>query len=472
MILHQVSNRLNRFPPLWIALVVGTLLSCSGGETGTGLRSKVFAVGAITGFGSVHLNGVRYETADTTVSVDGGAGAESELAVGMVVTVSGSKHNFTNGSATHVAYESEIKGKVQSNNGTQLQVMGQTVVYGTHTQFYNPTGVSDWVDPAQIAADALIEVSGYRTVGETIQATYIKVESAQWTGQNMSLRGMVSSVAESGFQIADLSVVYANANVLLQQGQWVKVQSTQDITMGANTILQWPADSVDVIALSTIEAGSEFEFEGYVSSHDEINRTFVLAGQVIHYDEQTQFDSAAVGSLLNVKLEAEGYVRNDGSLYAEEVERRVRPSVELNAIVQSVDSASNSFSLLGQTLNVSFLTVFKDDSEASVRRFNLGNLQQGNRVTLKAYIDANGQLGVLELKRLEVVAADNNVWLKGELLSFDAGTGKGIVAGVVVVDDDADPDAGFAGNVGRTITIESAVYDSITNELTATKFSI
>lgn len=51
----------------------------TGGITGTGIA---FAIGPVTGFGSVIVNGVTYDTSGATFSQDGGVATQSDFKVG------------------------------------------------------------------------------------------------------------------------------------------------------------------------------------------------------------------------------------------------------------------------------------------------------------------------------------------------------------------------------------------------------
>ena len=74
----------------------------SGGEQVAGIDARgnqnpvaVVSKGTITGFGSVIVNGVTYNTSTTTFTIDGAAGTEADLAVGDVVVVD--PHRITAG---------------------------------------------------------------------------------------------------------------------------------------------------------------------------------------------------------------------------------------------------------------------------------------------------------------------------------------------------------------------------------------
>ena len=113
------------------AAATALLIGCSGGESGTGIQANnQTSVGEITGFGSIYVNGVRYNTDGATIYIDGNQASEDSLAVGMVVTIEGSVNSDgLNGTALTVATRTEVEGLVLQNDiavsGT-LNVMGQT----------------------------------------------------------------------------------------------------------------------------------------------------------------------------------------------------------------------------------------------------------------------------------------------------------------------------------------------------------
>ncbi|MDX1775448.1 MAG: hypothetical protein R3297_02595, partial [Desulfobulbales bacterium] len=67
--------------------------SSGGGDDGTGgidgRGPAVVSQGSITGFGSIIVNGVEYETTSSEFEIDGETGTESELEIGDVVVIAG-----------------------------------------------------------------------------------------------------------------------------------------------------------------------------------------------------------------------------------------------------------------------------------------------------------------------------------------------------------------------------------------------
>ena len=68
-------------------LLVG-LTACNSGSDGTAANNGGrYTTGAITAFGSVYLNGTKYNTDHATVYIEDSIASESDLRVGMMVTV-------------------------------------------------------------------------------------------------------------------------------------------------------------------------------------------------------------------------------------------------------------------------------------------------------------------------------------------------------------------------------------------------
>ena len=74
-------------------LVTITLISCGGGNTTVaegGIGGTGISMGAVTGFGSIYVNGVKYDTTNTRFTSNGSIETDqSHLSKGMVVVVRG-----------------------------------------------------------------------------------------------------------------------------------------------------------------------------------------------------------------------------------------------------------------------------------------------------------------------------------------------------------------------------------------------
>src|SRR5260370_29473494 len=132
------------------------------------------SMGSITGFGSVHVNGVKFETASAKITVNGQAAMQTDLKVGDVVTVHG-HHGDSGGQdmADSIEFHDNVQGPVSMINMTAgtLVVLGQNVIVSTDTSFGNT------IMPASLAGLAvndIVEVSGMPAVNGDIHATRIE----------------------------------------------------------------------------------------------------------------------------------------------------------------------------------------------------------------------------------------------------------------------------------------------------------
>ena len=187
-------KKLLKFSAVTIAIagIIG-LTGCGGGSGGDVSSGDVSSAstGIVTGFGSVYVNGVEYETGGSTFSLDDGDDGpenEGELGIGMVVTVTGLVNpDGVTGSASHIEYDDELEGIVISENidnvtGTgTMNVMGQTVIVDEAAIFESE--VPGITSMEQIAVDQVVEVSGYPTGAGTIYATRVEVELATHAGE-------------------------------------------------------------------------------------------------------------------------------------------------------------------------------------------------------------------------------------------------------------------------------------------------
>jgi hypothetical protein len=137
----------------------GTGQTADRGIGGTGI------VGAITGFGSIRVDGVEVELGPaTTVSIDATAGTLADLRIGQVVALSA-----TDGSALHterVAAYHAVSGPISTAAPDHLVVAGQMV--------YIDQAVPVLGNPAR---GAWIAVSGLRDLSGMIRATRLDARS-------------------------------------------------------------------------------------------------------------------------------------------------------------------------------------------------------------------------------------------------------------------------------------------------------
>ena len=114
-----------------LALASGGLMACGGGGGGGGSSSgtvSTSAVGTITGFGSIYVNGIKFETDHATYRVDDeDQFDDSALAVGMKVKVEGTINaDGLTGSANSVVYDDDVEGPVDAGSLTEIDATTKT----------------------------------------------------------------------------------------------------------------------------------------------------------------------------------------------------------------------------------------------------------------------------------------------------------------------------------------------------------
>jgi hypothetical protein len=290
-----------------------------GGIGGTGITAS----GAITGFGSIFVNGIEFETVDASRDVDGeisvsdGTDDDTVLGIGMVVTVDGTLNDDgVTGTAKTIQYDPTVQGPVQGPivNVDPLTrsftVMGISVtVQKFNTTFSNVTfdtlQPNDWVD-----------VSGFFDANGVLQATRIE----RTDSREIVVKGTVTGLAGTAFtlevdQAASTYTVDTAAAVLpdggLADNQYVEVKGTL-----TGTAID--AKSVELKSEGFVDA--EFvSIEGIVTDYVN-NGDFRVAGQPVDASVAEFIPAGLVGSLSDgVEVEVEGPIQG-GVLMASRVE--------------------------------------------------------------------------------------------------------------------------------------------------------
>lgn len=190
----------------------GSVAGVSSGGTGS------LSAGTITGFGSVFVNGVKYEDGPSTSFTDdeGGSRSRDELQLGMVAVVDGSSVASGNASANMVSFGEEVVGRIASitnTGGTRSFVVLDQVIEITGSTIFEsrqvgavpglPNGF------ASLAVNDVVEVHGY-TTPTGLQATRVQREDP---GKSVyRLQGIVSALSTSAsggtFNIGSLAIRY------------------------------------------------------------------------------------------------------------------------------------------------------------------------------------------------------------------------------------------------------------------------
>ena len=283
-----------------LALAISAALAgCGGGGAATtpaaanpppagSTTRAVQTTGPVTNFGSVVVNGVRYNTDRATFAIDGQPGMQASLRVGHIVTVKGRVNDDgANGEADDVYYDDIVTGAVEAIDvaGGTLVVLGQTVIVTPTTSFdddFEPDGLS------AIAVGQFVEVSGMFDADGNIVASRIDDED----DSDYEVHGFVAGLdrAASTFSLGSLLVDYSGAMLddfpggLISDGDYVEAKGD---ALGANGELIADEIEYESILEGRDDGGRDddddddlYEIEGYITRF-ESPADFDVAGQAV-----------------------------------------------------------------------------------------------------------------------------------------------------------------------------------------------
>lgn len=396
-----------------ISLGVAALLTaCGGGSNSssntTGTSSST--TGAITAFGSVFVNGKEIETGNASIYMEGKPAKESDLRVGMVVTVK----EGNNGEASCINFDDELEGIVVSNSIVapattgSMNIMGQVVNIDANTIF--ESYVASITTYSDITPGNIVEVSGYSAGTGEVSATRIEVKAdslASYSG-DVELKGVVSNHNATAltFDIGTLSVDYSGAVLdditAITDGMYVEVKSTSGLVSGV--LIASKVEHEDGGACKTQkDEDDEFEVHGKVVAVTETSLT--VDDYTFILDDKTEFEDGNKAAVkVGTMVEVEGYYNAENVLVAKKVEVEEHSSVsEFKGSIESVTSTGANEGTIkltsGETFIVNSKTIMHDDSTSDIKQFNLTYLSQGDNVEIYAIDNGDGTYTAIKLER-------------------------------------------------------------------------
>ncbi len=422
-----------------LALAAGLALALTAcgpfliaGIEGSGL---INALGAITAFGSVFVNGVEYSTASAQIDVDDQPGTESQLGVGDVVSVEGSVNaDGKTGTATRIRFSGNVLGPVSAVNTTNrsVVVLGQTVIVQPATVF-DPA-----IQPAGLGGmpiGALIEVSGYPQADGSIIATRIRPGS----GSNvLRVRGTVQALdgATLTFRINALTVDYSAAAVGAAPavGSVVEVQGRSFTTGGALI-----ASSVQPATTAQGAVNTRGDVEGVITSAAS-SADFVVNGVHVLGSSATQYTLNGVQLAAGAHASVSGSFDASGRLQATSVVLQPESDGKLSGVVQAV--SASGLTVLGIDVTVGPDTAIEDEV-SNQRPFGLADIRVGDFVAAGGAIGSGALLQAQSLVR-EPAGTSVLVGRPGSVAAPDL-----VLIGVTVLTNAATQ---YQGADGQTIT--------------------
>lgn len=393
-----------------------------GGIGGSGIRPIVAtgaSLGSISEFGSIVVNGARFDTDSATFFVNDKPISQSDLRIGMNVLAA---VDFSSKVASQVDYVPSLIGPVESVNLTDktFRSLGQTVRLGGGTSFEN-------LSLAELAPGMVVEVSGLRNATGLIFATFIRpapdatryqlvgaILSDLGDGQLFSLNGLQVNIAQ-----ADLSQISVDE---LEFGDKVYVTANSSAYDPTQTSMN--VDSVRVALEPMVSAGERVEYEGIVSSFTSPFE-FDVYWQPVTATDQTrvEFEDGTLADLsmimLNTRLEIEAVVQEDGVYQASKIILIATENSKLTGVIERITPDTSSFAVLGLDIQVNDRTRYDGSSgdgggqDQDIASF--GELRVGDYVEVDAAF-----LGMrLIANSVEVDDPDERAILEGPVSALD-----------------------------------------------------
>ena len=381
------------------AALVGASLAvgCGGGGGGSsvgvdtgGTGATVFSAGRISGFGSIIVNGVRFDDSTARVVVDDDDGAahdRGDLKLGMQARVQAGPvttdaAGVAAAKATAIEFGSQIRGPVQAIDaaGATLVVLGQSVRVDAATVFdgfaagLGSVRVGDPVEVYAFFDKATATYTATRIELKASLADY-KVVGAV-AALDMAARTCTIGGVTLSYAALPMSALPALANGVVVRARLQK--APQGATLIAAALVSDDAPAVP--------DGTETEVEGFITDFTGTGR-FKVGGVTVDAGAPgVVFKSGSAAQLANgVRVEVEGVTRA-GVLAAARIDVKTSgggdQQFELHGAIESVNLSAQSFVLRGTTVTYGIGTRFDDGTAAS--------LAVGAAVEVKGALSATG----------------------------------------------------------------------------------
>lgn len=367
----------------WLALAVA---ACGGGAGGVGEGGTgSFASGPISGFGSVIVNGIRFDDAGARIFDERGRERRrDDLRLGQMTEIeSGAITQDAAGARSAVA--STIRfGSVLIGGVDSVDAAGTLVVSGHGVRSDARTVFDDALTGGvgALAEGDVVEIYGFFDAA-TSGFVATRVDRPADAPRRFKVRGIVGSVdaAARTFGIGSQRYRVEAGAALPARGDLLRVEVRTEPDGSGVWIVDTLRDAAP--ALPDLD---EAEITGLITRFSSL-ASFEVDGVPVSTDAGTAFADGSAGLKVGARVEVEGAI-SGGVLRAEKVELEDDDDddegggFEVSGRITSVDTASRRFVLRGVTVEHDADTRF-DDGDA-------GDLAAGREVEVKGELSADG----------------------------------------------------------------------------------
>ena len=390
--------------------------------------------GVITGFGSIIVNGERYETDDgTIVAVEDEpetTGDDSRLRLGMRVEIDGTETGGVR-TAGRIEYDEELRGPAENITpntenpefGT-FTIAGQTVIIDANTvlddDFNNVDGIAGVdirdLNPALLPGGdpVVVEVSGYPTetgvIATRVENTGEDVDDIGREGvdgDEIEVKGYVDDVASGGGSITvNTTEFLVTSSTVLEDDLVVGdslIGAFVEIKADINSMSQYIAVEIESEEddLDDAAEDDEIDLEGVLQAVDTVADPDVI---VVNGVEVAVDDASAFIGLVGARVSISGTYNGDGVLVVSESDFEADNTIGTVDRIASVDTAGGTFTTrLGLVITPTIMSRVEDEVGADGDQLTpadfLSRLRANDYVEARGYPGENGAIVWTRIER-------------------------------------------------------------------------
>jgi len=380
-------------PLFWVLPLSLCIAACGSGNDnevagidGSG-APVTSSTGIIDGFGSIIVNGVRYDSSQSIILINGQSGSENDLRTGYKVKITGTQEEADSGVAEIIEFRPDLVGNItQINNAKKhIIILGQTIQI-TNTTIFDRAITPHNIEGLRVGERILI--SGHADNNGVITAT--RIERSLQTHQ---INGVISHLneASSHFMIRNITVDYSAAmfddieDNQLVNGMHVSIRGSVSNTEVFN------AQYIKGIDNRFSDNIARAKVEGFITRFTSAT-DFDVDGITCTTTTQTNYANGNQTQLtLGTAVEITGSVNALGILVAQKIQfgradnNHVEGQVTAINLNNSGAVTTGAFNIGNTHIQTTTSTRYEDKSDSEIKRFNLSFIQVGDLLDVSGY---------------------------------------------------------------------------------------
>ncbi|HHC73745.1 MAG TPA: hypothetical protein ENK78_01535 [Thiothrix sp.] len=419
----KLKNKLSKGHRLSIHLItifcVLMMQACGGGGSGTlvaegGISGTGITFGPISGFGSIYVNGVRYDVDHARFFRDGElANAQSDYRIGEIVTITGEINPDGTGQALTVEFMDSLEGNVSqiTQDNLSFEVLGQKITINGATLLHGFKQLSE------LRLNNIVEISAQRNAAGDWLASSVSLKQSDFIEgvSVLSLEGNISAldIQQQTFKVGKQTIDYSKIDPAVQNrltdaplGQAIYIRASSQQALQNDQFIANTLTLSLTRSQHQFPVGTEVELTGiidqFISSAD-----FHVNGQAVTSLSTVSFENGQASDLqLNTLVEVEGIINAVGVLEAEEIAIKQQTgsaddSDEIEGVITQIDRDNGQQTLLvqGRLFLVDHSSIIYEEVDDQERTVLFEALHIGDKVEIYARQLTEGVQLALKIKR-------------------------------------------------------------------------